>query len=278
LVRRFVLLAFLDYFLSLYHFSVQHYGVLSVYRGKLSHGQRDRGLLRWDWWVCICVSGVFSVAMDYLNGEFDEFEIFNHEPLLSQHAMAELKLGLTVLVLLAWALTIRKYVRKQQGLARILYFSTLCYLTIVSFYLEPLLYFFAVQMQHWFVSLGLTTHIAANSRFQPHAEKNASWYRPWAWINARAFGPLLVLALISVCLTPMLEADYFIVHKFDTESVTVQGFLVHLQGSAWIYVFGCLAMFSSFLHYIYDRGVFRLSDPLTRKAALPLLYETKNGV
>src|SRR5580765_1999886 len=41
LVRRFVLLAFLDYFLSLYHFSVQHYGVLSVYRGKLSHGQRD---------------------------------------------------------------------------------------------------------------------------------------------------------------------------------------------------------------------------------------------
>ncbi len=270
-IRRFILLAFLDYFLSLYHFSVQHYGVLSLYRGRLVHGQRDRGLLRWDWWVCICVSGIFSIAMDYLNGEFNDYGIFDHQPLLSQSAMTELKLGLTVLVLLAWGVTIRKYVQKSQGIARILYFSTLCYLTIVSFYLAPLLYFFAVQMQHWFVSLGLTTHMAANSRFELRADKNASWYRPWVWLNARAFGPLLVLAVMSVCLTPMLEADYFIIHNFDTEAVTIQGLLVQIQDSAWIYVFGYLAIFSSFLHYIYDRGVFRLSDPLTRKTALPLL-------
>ena len=276
LLRRFVLLAFLDYFLSLYHFSVQHYGVLSVYRGRLTHGQIDRGLLRWDWWACICVSGIFSIAMDYLNGEFDDYGFFNHAPLLSQYSMTALKLGLTALVLSAWALTVRKYVRKKQGVARILYFSTLCYLTIVSFYLEPLLYFFTVQMQHWFVSLGLTSHMAANSRFKPDPEKNSAWYRPWIWLNARPLGPLLVLAVLSICLTPILEADYFIIHKFDTEAVTVQGFLVQIQHSVWIYVFGCLAIFSSFLHYIFDRGVFRLSDNLTRKAALPLLMQAEN--
>jgi hypothetical protein len=271
LLRRFVLLAFLDYFLSLYHFSVQHYGVLSVYRGRLSHGQKDPGLLRWDWWVCVSVSGIFSIAMDYLNGEFDPYEIFGNAPLLSESALNGLRLGLTALVVVAWVLTLRKYIQRQQGIARILYLSTLCYLTIVSFYLEPLLYFFAVQAQHWFVSLGLTTHMAANSRFEPRNQSHRPWYRPWAWINARAFGPLLVLVLLSIGLTPLLEADYFIVHSFDTETLTVQGILVHLQDSAWIYVLGGLAIFSSFLHYIYDRGVFRLSDPLTRKAALPLL-------
>jgi len=268
---RFFLLLFLDYFLSLYHFSAQHYGVLSVYRGRLVHGQKDPGLLRWDWWTCIAVSGIFSIAMDFLNGELDDFPIFSHAPLISQSAINELRLGLTAMVLLVGGLTLRKYLQKRQGPGRVLYFSSLCYLTILSFYLEPLLYFFVVQMQHWFVSLGLTTHMAANSRYEPRAEHHSSWYRPWVWINGRAFGPLLVLVLLSVGLTPMLEADYFIRHGFDTETLTVQGFLVRFQDSAWIYVFGGLAIFSSFLHYIYDRGIFRFSDPLTRKAALPLL-------
>lgn len=276
LLYRFVLLAFLDYFLSLYHFSVQHYGVLSVYRGRLAHGQKDPGLLRWDWWICIGVSGIFSVAMDYLNGELVGFPIFEHAPLVSQSVIDGVRLALTVLVLLAWGLTIRKYVQKRQGTARILYFSTLCYLTIVSFYLAPLLYFFAVQMQHWFVSVGLTTHMAGNSRFKPQAQAHGSWYRPWVWINSRAFGPMFVLILISICLTPMLEADYFILHNFDTDTLTVQSFLSRVGDSSWVYFFGWIAIFSSYLHYIYDRGIFRFSDPLTRRAALPLLMPVGN--
>jgi hypothetical protein len=163
-----------------------------------------------------------------------------------------------------------RYLRKRQGSGRILYFSSLCYLTIVSFYLEPLLYFFVVQMQHWMVSLGLTTHMASNSRLEPK-QQNAAWYRAWARINARTLGPLLVLVVLSIGLTPMLEADYFILHGFDTQTLTVQGFLVRFEDSAWIYLFGGLAIFSAYLHYIYDRGVFRFSDPLTRRAALPLL-------
>src|SRR4030095_378327 len=115
---RFVLLLFLDYFLSLYHFSAQHYGVLSVYRGRLAHGQKDPGLLRWDWWICIGVSGLFSIAMDFLNRELDDFPLFSHAPLISQPAMEGLRLGLTALVLLVWGLTLRKYLQKRQGLAR----------------------------------------------------------------------------------------------------------------------------------------------------------------
>jgi len=271
LTGRFVLLLFLDYFLSLYHFSAQHYGVLSMYRGRLAHGQTDPGLLRWDWWICLAVSGLFSIAMDFLNGELDDFSLFVHAPLISQAAFEGLRLALTFLVLLVWGLTARKYLRKGQGPARILYISSLCYLTIVSFYLAPLLYFFVVQMQHWFVSLGLTTHMAGNSRFEPKSGAKAWWYRPWAWINAKALGPLLLLVVLSLGLTPFLEADYFILHRFDSETLTVPGFLVRFEGSLWVYVFGGLAIFSSFLHYIYDRGIFRFSDPLTRRAALPLL-------
>jgi hypothetical protein len=263
LTGRFVWLLFLDYFLSLYHFSAQHYGVLSVYRGRVVNGQKDPGLLRWDWWVCLGVSGIFSIAMDYLNGGFDDFSLFEHAPVISPAAFERLRLGLTCLVLLVWGLTMRKYLRKRQGLARILYFSSLCYLTILSFYLEPLLYFFVVQMQHWMVSLGLIAHMASNS--------HVSRFPVFARINARVLGPLLVLVLLSIGLAPWLEADYFILHRFDSETLTVKGVLDRLQDSAWIYVFGGVAVFSSFVHYIYDRGVFRFSDSLTRKAALSLL-------
>ena len=271
LFRRFILLAFIDYFLSLYHFASQHYGVLSVYRGRLPHGQRDSGLLRWDWWVCIGVSGIFSIVFDYFNGQFDDFGIFDNAPLISEYAIGGLRTALALLVVVAWGFTMRKYAQKRQGIARMLYFTTLCYMTIVSFYLAPVLYFFVVQTQHWLVSLGLTAHMATNSRFDPQKQSNAFWYRTWAWINARALGPLFVLVLLSICLTPILEADYFINNGFDRETLTVQGFLIHFEDTVWIYVFGGLAIFSAFVHYIYDRGVFRFSDPLIRKAALPLL-------
>ncbi|HET9220747.1 MAG TPA: hypothetical protein VFR18_27450 [Terriglobia bacterium] len=271
LFRRFILLAFLDYFLSLYHFASQHYGVLSVYRGRLPHGQRDSGLLRWDWWVCIGVSGIFSIVFDYFNGQFDDFGIFDNAPLVSESTVDGLRTALALLVVVAWGLTMRKYAQKRQGIARMLYFTTLCYMTIVSFYLAPVLYFFVVQTQHWLVSLGLTAHMATNSRFEPQKQSNAFWYGTWAWINARALGPLSVLVLLSICLTPILEADYFITNGFDRETLTVQGFLIQFEDTVWIYVFGGVAIFTAFVHYIYDRGVFRFSDPLIRKAALPLL-------
>ncbi|MEZ0369616.1 MAG: hypothetical protein ACAI44_11055 [Candidatus Sericytochromatia bacterium] len=268
---RFFALGFLDYFLSLYHFSVQHYGVLSVYRGRLAHGQKDPGLLKWDWWICIGVSGIFSIVIEYLNGDLGQLQLFSAQPtaLTSGFAASLLWLRplLSALVLGFWGLTVGLYLQKRQGIARLLYFSTLCYMTLVSFYVDPFLYFSIVQIQHWLVSLGLTTHMAENARLGPQSR----WYAPWARINATAWGPLLVLVLLSICLTPFLEADYFIAQGFSSDGLVVQHFLDHFNGSGWIWFFGGLAFFSSFLHYIYDRGVFRFSDPLTRKAAIGLL-------
>ncbi|PKL77091.1 MAG: hypothetical protein CVV27_06915 [Candidatus Melainabacteria bacterium HGW-Melainabacteria-1] len=273
-LERIILLALADYAFSLYHFSVQHYGVLSVYRSKLPHGQKDPVLLKWDWWMCLAVSGVFTIVIDLANGELKPFELFGAGfgamPVTDQ-SFALLRWGLTALVLLIWGIMLRRYLRQRQGLARILYLSTLCYMTMVSFHVGPLLYFAMVQIQHWFVSLGLTTFMAANSR-QPAR----GWYRPWAWINARAFGPLLVLMLLSIGLTPVLEADYYILGQFNAESLTVKGFLTSFGDSIWLYVFGGLAFFSSFVHYLYDRGVFRFSDPLTRQAALSLLRQPES--
>ncbi len=265
-LERFLLLGLGDYCFSLYHFAVQHYGILSVYRSKLPHGQKDPQLLKYDWWMCIGVSGLFSLIMDGVNGELSHLLGLPAPPLWVQAVFPNLQLGLTLVILSVWGLLMRRYVHQQQGWARMLYVSSLCYMTLVSLYVSPLLYFAMAQIQHWLVSLGLTTHMAHNSRVIPNG-----WYRPWAWINRRAWGPLLLLILLSLSLTPILEADYYIAYYFNAESLTIPDFLPQFKDSLWIYLFGGLAFFTSFLHYIYDRGVFRFSDPVTRTAALSLL-------
>lgn len=271
-LSRFLALGLADYFFSLYHFSVQHYGVLSVYRGRLANSQKDARLLRWDWWLCILFSGFFSLVMDLLNGSGDLHLLQpTLQPFLAPQ-FGTIRTVLSICLVLFWALTLTIYLRKRQGPARILYVSMLAYMTLVSFYVGPILYFAIIQIQHWFVSFGLVTHMASNSRL---ASKQEPWYTP-AWINAQRFGPLGVLILLSLLLTPVLEADYYILQNFETTALTVQHFLVYFKDSIWLFVFGGLAFFSSFLHYIYDRGVFRFSDPVTRKAALTLLKSPQN--
>jgi hypothetical protein len=272
------LLAFADYFFSLYHFAVQHYGVLSVYRSRLPHGQRDEALLKWDFWACLMVSGVFSLVLDYFYGDFNLFRLFQGPSLVNNSAtLAGFKALLSLGVLLFWGLTLRQYLRKNQGRGRILYFSSLCAMSLVSFQIDPFLYFSLVQLQHWLVSLGLTTWMASNS--QPQIEEAQGfhlWYAFWGWVNRRVWGPLLVLVTLSLLLTPILEADYFIVHGLNSEALIVQSFLPNFRESLWLTFFGGLAFFSSFIHYLYDRGVFRFSDSITRKAALGLTCAKEN--
>lgn len=263
-LNRVISLGLIDYFFSLYHFSVQHYGVLSVYRSRLPHGQQDPGLLKWDWWLCLSVSGFFTVLMDFAHGELGMFGLLPTGA--GEQIIGGLKLALSLAVAGFWLTGLRLYLTRQQGIARLLYLSTLCYMTVISFWVEPLLYFAIIQIQHWLVSLGLTTHMASRSRIPAKG-----WYRPWAWVNARAFGPLLVLMLLSLSLTPVLEADLYVLQNFDSETLSIPAFLSLFKDSLWIYLFAGLAFVSSFVHYLYDRGVYRFSDPLTRQAALSLL-------
>jgi hypothetical protein len=270
LFNRFLLLGSIDYFFSLYHFSVQHYGLLSVYRGKLPHGQKDPSLLKWDWWVCIAVSGIFSIILDLLYGEWAL--LFGHSkaftPQFSDVTIFGIKAALTGCLVLIWGFTLRVYLQKKQGLARCLYFSSLCYLTLISFYVAPLVYFAMVQIQHWLVALGLSTHMAGNSLAE---SPQSRWYKIWTWVNQQRWAPLVVLISLSLFLTPFLEADLYIANHFDSANLSMPYLLQELTASGWIFGLGGLALFSSFLHYIYDRGVFRFSDPFTRKAALTLL-------
>jgi hypothetical protein len=267
---RFGLVAAVDYFWSLYHFARQHYGVLAVYRSRQSRSRPSESasaLLRWDWVLCLWVSGVFSLCMDLHYGEFEPLRLWqawlggeNTGLWTAQGGL--LKSLLSAAVLGFWGFTLYYYRQQQQSIARILYASSLCGMTLLSFYVSPLLYFVLLQVQHWLVSLGLTQHMATRSRAKP----SGLWYGGWQRVNALPLGALGVLMLCSVLLMPWLETDAYLVQQLQDPLL-----LARWQENMGLYLLGLLAFWSAGVHYLYDRGVFRFSDPRVRKAALPLL-------
>lgn len=256
-LQRFAALMLLDYTFSLYHFAMQHYGVLALYRSRLPHGQQNRGLQRTDWWLCLLVSGALALLLDLLHGELNVFFGLPTPPELIQPAFGLLRLLLGLAIVGFWAWQAGQYRRQQQGLPRLLYLSSLCGLALLSLLLSPLLYLVLIQIQHWLVALGINGHMLSQRR--PAGKSRSPW-------------PALAgLVLLSCLLTPLLEADYYILHGFDLSVLAVSALLAQLSWEPAVYALGCLGLFSSWLHYVYDRGVFRLADPLTRGAALSLL-------
>lgn len=256
-LQRFAALMLIDYAFSLYHFAMQHYGVLALYRSRLPHGQQNRRLQRVDWLFCLLVSGALALLLDLLHGELNVFFGLPAPPDSIQPAFGLLRLLLGISIVGCWGWQALQYRRRQQGLPRLLYLSSLCLLGLLSLLLPPLLYLVLIQIQHWLVALGISGHMLSQSR--PAGKPRSPW-------------PALAgLGLVSCLLTPLLEADYYILHGFDLSVLAVGALLAQLSWEPAVYALGCLGLFSSWLHYIYDRGVFRLADPLTRRAALDLL-------
>jgi hypothetical protein len=268
-MERFLALAMADYGFSLYHFAMQHYGVLALYRSRPGCGRATPALKRRERWLCLTVSGLFSLILEACSGELRFGPLGLPALLPPGWPLQTLKGLLTMGVVLIWVLTLRDYRRQAQSPGSLLYFSGLCWMSLCAFYLAPLLYFSLVQLQHWLVSLGLARLMSRNSQPQPLQ----GWYRFWRRWHGGRQGALPILLLLSLLLTPLLEADHFIVSGFDPAALTVPGLLEGLARSEaiWLWILGTLAFFSACVHYLYDRGIFRLSDPQTRSVTLYLL-------
>lgn len=96
------------------------------------------------------------------------------------------------------------------------------------------------------------------------------WQRLLAPINRRSWAVLLVLALISVLLLPVLEVeavpdDYVYADRIFGEAAW------WLRSSPFVPALLALGFASGFIHYLLDRAAFRFSSPEVRQAARGLL-------
>lgn len=270
LAERVVWLAVLNYLLVSYHFAAQHFGLLSLYRARAGRASEPNAR-RLDRCYALVVGGGFVVLAEALAGSA-AFQDRWLDPLLGSlgsevlaRAMHDGGIGLVV-ILTAWMLGAE--LRSQQpSLPRMAYVLGVSVMVLFAFVArDPLLFIVPWSVQHWSAAMGLASLAASGGAHEPATR----WQRLLAPINRRGWAVLLVLAVASTLLLPLLEVEA-VSDEYVYADRIFGAAAWWLRSSPFVPALLALGFASGFIHYVLDRAAFRFSSPEVRQAGRGLL-------
>ena len=268
LLERVVWLAVLDYLLVSYHFAAQHFGLLSLYRARAGRAS-EAMTRRLDRWFALVVGGGFVVLANILAGSV-AFQDRWIDPLLGQalsdtfvRALRDASIAIVVsLAALVLSVELRS---RRPSVPRVAYLLCVSTVVLLSF-VNPFVFLVLWSVQHWSAAMGLVS-LAASGGVQA---SGVHWQRLLAPINRRAWAVLLVLAVVSVLLLPLLEVEA-VSDEYAYADRIFGAVAVWLRFSPFVPALLALGFATSFIHYVLDRAAFRFSSPDVRQAARGLL-------
>ena len=272
LTERVVWFAILDYLLVSHHFAAQHFGLLSLYRARAGRAS-DAVARRLDRWYALVVGGGFVVLAQALAGSI-AFQDRWIDPLLgaggSEVFARTLRDGGIVFVVILTALMLRVELRSQRpSPPRVAYVLGVSAMVLFAFLArDPFLFIVLWSVQHWSAAMGLASLAASGGAQSP----GAHWQRLLAPINRRGWAVLLVLAVVSTLLLPVMEVEavadeYVYADRIFGEAAW------WLRSSPFVPALLALGFAAGFIHYLLDRAAFRFSSPDVRLAARGLLQQ-----
>jgi hypothetical protein len=270
LAERVVWLAVLDYALVSYHFAAQHFGLLSLYRARAGRAA-DASTRRLDRWFALVVGGGFVVIANALTGSI-AFQDRWIDPLLgdgwADAVSSVLRDGSMVLVVIMTGLVLRTELRcAQPSPPRIAYILGISGTVIVGLLgLDPFLFLVIWNVQHWSAAMGLASLAASRGDHDPASRMQ----RLLAPVNRRGWAVLLVLAVLSALLLPVLEVEA-VADEYTLADRLFGEVALWLRSSPWVPALLALGFATGFIHYVLDRAAFRFSSPEVREAARGLL-------
>ena len=276
LTERVVWLAVLDYLLVSYHFAAQHFGLLSLYRARAGRAS-DAITRRLDRWFALVVGGGFVVLAEALAGSI-AFQDRWIDPLLgaggSDVFARTLRDGGIVFVVILTALMLRVELRSQRpSLPRVAYVLGVSAMVLFAFLArDPFLFIVLWSVQHWSAAMGLASLAASGGAQAP----GAHWQRLLAPINRRGWAVLLVLAVVSTLLLPVLEVEA-VTDEYVYADRIFGDAAWWLRSSPFVPALLALGFASGFIHYLLDRAAFRFSSPDVRQAARGLLQSRSSA-
>jgi hypothetical protein len=266
--ERVVWLAVIDYVLVSHHFAAQHFGLLSLYRGRAGHPS-DIAARRLDRCFALLVGGGFVVLANALAGSI-AFQDRWITPLLGgplpDAVVQAVGSGSMVLVLGLTAAMLGAELRSPRpSLQRIAYVASVSTIVLLGF-LHPFLFLVLWSVQHWSAAMGVAS-LAATGRAP---ETGGHGQRLLARVNRRGWSVLLVLAMLSALLLPLLEVEavgdeYVVADRLFGDAA------LWLRTSPFVPALLALGFATGFIHYLLDRAAFRFSSPEVRQAARGLL-------
>jgi len=276
LTERVVCLAVVDYVFVSHHFAAQHFGLLSLYRSRAGRAS-DPVARRLDRWYALLVGGGLVVLAQALAGSI-AFQDRWVDPLLGASGAdmfaSALGDGSVVLVVVLTALMLSVELRSRRpSLPRVAYVASVSAMVLVAFLArDPFLFLVLWSVQHWSAAMGLASLAASGG---PRAS-DGFCQRLLRQINRRGWAVLLVLAVVSTLLLPVMEVE-----AVSTEYVYADRIFGNaawwLRSSPFVPALLALGFASGFIHYLLDRAAFRFSSPDVRQAAHALLQSRSFG-
>ncbi|HEY2862728.1 MAG TPA: hypothetical protein VGK37_03795 [Casimicrobiaceae bacterium] len=269
--ERVMALAMVDFGLVTYHFAAQHFGVLSLYRVH-SGRTADHWMRRLDRLFALGVGGALVVVAEALAGTTLFQSVWlgaGLDPEWLSGASGMLRVVATALVLALTLAMLGSEARAPSvSLPRVLYVLGVAVMVCGGLHTDRPFLFVAVWAgQHWLAATALATRVA-------WAEPAPTGSFPWRMlhaVNRRPWALLLVLALLSVVLLPVMEVEAIGPDDTYYGDRIFGALAVALRTSEWVPALVALGFTTGFLHYWLDRAVYRLSRPAVRIAARGLL-------
>ena len=258
MVEKILVLAVIDYAWALYHFAIQHYGVLRLYQLRNPRQQVLSSSQQRNW--CLLLGGVLPWLGELVQGTtwLQQEGLLTFSWLPSDSASIWLLRGTVCLVsLMAW----RKLTAQNCSLPYQAYLLSLLLLANAAWWISPLAFLVLISVQHWLVALG----IAGHARSIDSPKDYSGWRIVGVWV------------LMTILAVPFLEMDSTdFSNGFGAEWIPGWQALLG-EPSVLTFCLG-LAFASGFVHYLMDRAVYRFADPMVRRQVLRLyLSDLRNG-
>ncbi|MET0389541.1 MAG: hypothetical protein ABW321_26445 [Polyangiales bacterium] len=247
-----------------WHFCMQEFGVLSLYRARarqLEAADRrfDRG------YVVGLMLVVNSVLFLYAGFGDDRFLLWRPLSLGdgAQQVLQALARGACALGVVLWlGALLREWRHPERSLPKLLFYKLIASHSLILFWLPSALslFFLGYICHHWLVAIGLLNRLSFGSY-----PTGSRWRRGWLYL--RRVGPWLFVGLVLGAFFAPLDLTGRLTPLPDTNVFLGVG--VAARCGAGLVIGGFFAF--SFLHYYYDRCLYSFSVPGVRKLIAPLL-------
>ena len=269
--QRFIGMAILDYALVTYHFAAQHFGALSIYRSRAqrTHCAHTRRL---DRVFALLVGGALVFLADILAGAVAYPDLWINRWLvagwISANQASVRATAMVVLCVVTVFMLVAEARAPRRSLPRVLYILGLAAMVAIALQPRSLFLFLVIwTAQHWILATGLASRVPGGAP----APASGTIRRAFHALNARPWALLLVLVTASVLLLPLFEVEASMDGGKYYGDRIFGAVAEQLRTGFWVPALLAVGFATGFVHYLLDRCVFRMSDPLVRAAARGLL-------
>lgn len=250
-------------FWNVWHFSSQHFGVLSIYRVRSQQFAPDDR--KWDRAFTLAITcGLLPIAW-YSQGRRLGV-LLDVLPQADRHGTLAIAVA-SISALLTAIMMMREYRKANRSIPKIIYILSIGIQPVFGVVAYSLYHFAIFSMAHWIVAIAILARISSNASATAARETGhcVGFTHHFYWHAGIVFlASIPMYVLLESSAVPVLIGSLTDITDGSPLQTTIAHRSVGMVAGA--------ALGIAFAHFIYDRYIYSFSKPLIQKTIVPHLF------